>query len=156
MVTKLYKSYVRPFLESSVQAWRPWLKRDIDAIEKVQRRATRLVSGIASKSYEERLAICNLTSLEDRRERGDMIQCFKIMNNLTCIDKNNFFSYAKDRHTVNTRGAAEEKLVPVKAVLELRKNFYTSRVVNKWNNLPIEIRCAPSVNSFKNQYDSFI
>ena len=67
----------------------------------------------------------------------------------------NFFSLAKDRHSIDTRSAAEGLLVPQKTTLEIRRNFFSSRVVNAWNALPVEIRTASSVNSFKNSYDLY-
>ena len=156
MVTSLYKTYVRPIVESSIQAWNPWLRHDVDCIEKIQRRATKLVSGIGSRPYEERMQVCGLTSLEDRRVRGDLIQCFKIMNNLTDIEKSKFFTFTKDRHGKNTRGAAEDLLVPQLTRLDTRKFFFSNRVVNPWNDLPMHIRNASSVNGFKNAYDDYI
>ena len=155
MVTRLYKTYVRPIVESSVQAWDPWLRRDIDIIEKVQRRATKLASGIRSKEYEERLKICNLTTLERRRERGSLIECFKLLNGYTNIDTTNMFSFANERHSLSTRSATGALLVPKKSRLDVRKYFFSSRVVNIWNELPFEIRNAPSINSFKNNYDLY-
>ena len=155
MVIGFYKTYVRPLLESSVQAWNPWLKRDVEAIKKIQRRATKLVSGIGSLPYGERLKKCGLTSLEDRRKRGDAIECFKILNGFVEYGGVDFFSLARDRHSLNTRNAAEGLLVPEKTSLEIRRNFFTCRVVNSWNELPIEIRTASSVNSFKNKYDLY-
>jgi len=67
VVISLYKVFVRPILESAVSTWCPWERQDINAIEKVQRRATRLVPGIGKMTYEDRLKICNLTTLERRR-----------------------------------------------------------------------------------------
>ena len=65
---QLYKSLVRPHLDSCVQEWRPHLK-DIEMLEKVQRRATRMVDGYRGMEYEERLKRIGLTTLEMRRER---------------------------------------------------------------------------------------
>jgi len=155
MITKLYTTYVRPIIESSVQVWNPWLRRDIDHIEKVQRRATKLVSGIGSKPYNERLKICKLTTLEERRTRGDLLESFKIMNNFTNVEKSDFFEFAKNRHQMNTRGAAEDLLVPQMTKLDIRKYFFSNRIVQAWNDLPLEIRMAPSVNGFKNNYDDY-
>ena len=155
MVTSLYKTYVRPIVESSVQVWNPWLRRDIDHIEKIQRRATKLVSGIGSKPYDERLKICKLTTLEERRLRGDLLECNKIINNFTNVEKCDFFSFTRDRHQIHTRGVAEDLLVPQVTRLDIRKHFFSNRVVNYWNNLPLEIRSVPGVNSFKNEYDDY-
>ena len=57
IVTKLYKSLIRPKLEYCVQAWRPYLKKDIESIERVQHRATKMIKEIKNLSYEERLVV---------------------------------------------------------------------------------------------------
>ncbi|KAK4307066.1 hypothetical protein Pmani_021145 [Petrolisthes manimaculis] len=75
----LYKSLVRPNLEYASVIWSPKLKRDKDALEYVQRRATRLVTGLSGKSYEERLQTLELPTLEFRGQRADMIQMFKLV-----------------------------------------------------------------------------
>jgi len=66
---KLYQSLVRPKLEYCVQAWRPYLRKDIDLLEKVQKRATWLMIKDRNLSYSERLKRLNITTLETRRHR---------------------------------------------------------------------------------------
>jgi len=75
----LYKSYIRPLLEFSIQAWSPSLRKDINCLEQVQRRATKLVVGLKRLEYADRLHESGLTTLEKRRLRGDLIETFKIV-----------------------------------------------------------------------------
>ena len=76
---KLYTTYVRPHLEFAVAVWNPYRKNDIDILEKVQRRATKVSRELHGVSYENRLKRLKLTSLVERRRRGDLIQMFKIV-----------------------------------------------------------------------------
>ena len=78
----LYLTLNQPYLEFSVPVWCPFLKGDIDMIEQVQQQATKLISAIRNLSYENRLRKLELTTLKDRRLRGDLIQMFKIMNKM--------------------------------------------------------------------------
>ena len=73
----LYKSVVRPHLEYAVTVCTPLYKKDMIAIENVQRRATKLVKSIRHLTYQERLKILGLPSLEYRRERADVIEVFQ-------------------------------------------------------------------------------
>ncbi|XP_076034509.1 uncharacterized protein LOC143021108 [Oratosquilla oratoria] len=77
---QLYVALVRPHLEYANQAWAPYLVKDIEAIENVQRRATKLVPTLKNLSYEERLRKLKIPTLAYRRARGDMLETFKILS----------------------------------------------------------------------------
>ena len=87
----LYKSYVRPLLEFSIQAWSPSLRKDINCLEQVQRRATKLVVGLKRLEYADRLHELGLTTLEKRRLRGDLIETFKIVTGRDKVKMEDFF-----------------------------------------------------------------
>ena len=83
----IYTSYIRPHLEYSIQAWSPYYyAKDILLLEKVQRRATKLVWRLKELSCEERLERLKLFSLEERRLRGDLIQTFKLLTGKEKVD----------------------------------------------------------------------
>ena len=106
------------------------------------------------KDYDTRLKICRLTTLERRRIRGDLIDVFKMLNGHTRID-DGFFNFASERHNAATRAVTNKCLVSEKCHLDVRKYFFTNRIVQHWNSLPLYIREAVSVNSFKNLYDDW-
>ena len=151
VIVKLYKSLVRPKLEYCVQAWRPFLKKDIDSLERVQRRATKIIAECKNQNYETRLKTLNLTSLEDRRIRGDLIQVFKLIKGIDNVDYRTLFKLAD---CSRTRGH-KFKIVKVRSRLEIRNNFFSVRVVNEWNKLPSLVVEAESVNCFKNRLDKY-
>ena len=70
LIVLLCKAIVIPRLEYCIQAWSPYLRKYIYMLDKIQRRATKLISGLRDLRYEERLKECGLTTLETRRLRG--------------------------------------------------------------------------------------
>ena len=148
----IYKSLIRPVLEYGNVVWHPYLRKNIDKVEKIQRNFTRNIIGMKKLEYEERLRALKLPSLEYRRIRGDMIEVYKILykmydpittNSLLTIDTN------------TTRGH-NLKLKKVSFNTEKYKHFFTNRVVNLWNSLPEEVVYASSLNVFKNKLDSYL
>ena len=150
---KLYTSYVRPHLEYAVQSWSPYLQQDIDLLESVQKRAVRQILGLDG-DYHEKLATIGLSSLYDRRKRGDFIQVFRLLHNLDNVDYNIWFKLKHNTHPHATRLASDDlTLCLPTSRLELRSNFFSVRVINEWNSLPYSLRSAKMVNEFKNSYD---
>jgi ribonuclease P/MRP protein subunit RPP40 len=145
----LYCSFVRPHLEYCIQAWSPYLVKDITVLEKVQRRATKLVARLKNLPYEERLTRLNIYPLEQRRLRGDLIETYKILTGKEDVDASEFFQRAIK---TDLRGH-EWKLFRQRSRLNVRKHFFTQRVVNFWNALPSDVVKANSTNTFKNRID---
>ena len=139
-----YKVYVRPILEYASQVWSPYLLDDIDRIERVQRRFTKCLPGLHSKSYAERLHDLSLDSLELRRLKNDLSLTFSILNGLVDIDQTSFFTLRNDQRT---RGHSL-KLVVEKFNTDCRKCFFSNRVVKAWNSLPESVVRASSLLSF--------
>ena len=149
VILKLYKGLVRPLLEYSIQAWRPFKKGDIKLLERVQKRATKLVEGLRNKSYEERLIELKLPSLEDRRTRGDMIMTYKMLNGLERVQTNRLWTYNSNSIT---RGHSK-KLKKTNCRLDVRKYAFGNRVTDGWNRLREDVVTSTSLNGFKNAYD---
>ena len=126
LIIPIYKAIVRPHLEYCIQAWRPHLRKDIDLIEKVQRRATKLIPEFRGLAYEDRLKRCKLTTLETRRSRGDMIEVFKILKGFENIDSGRFFSKLQGRIT---RGHSETLQKP-QCRLDIRKFSFSHRFLS--------------------------
>ncbi|XP_071506736.1 uncharacterized protein B0403.1-like [Diadema antillarum] len=134
MFSLLFKSLLRPHLEYGNSVWCPQLKRDISTIEKVQRRATKIIPHLHNLSYAERLEKLKLPTLAYRRLRGDMIQVFKIMNGFADTNSSKLFKTKEEK--VSLRGH-NSKIQKQHARLNIRKNNFTHRVVTHWNRAPV-------------------
>ena len=151
----LFKSLVRPHLEYASVVWSPHLKKHMDAIERVQRRATKLVKEIKHLSYNERLRALDLPTLKFRRERADLIETYNILTHKHIINLHcrchlcpNKQMFQKSLSTT-TRGHSM-KLQQQKAAGN-RYHFLATRVVNNWNNLTETIVTQPTIQKFKTE-----
>lgn len=149
---RLYKQYVLPHLEFSVAAWSPWTEADKNTLEKVQIRAVRMVSGLRGKTYEEKLAELGMTTLEERRHVVDMVQVFKIVHKHDNVDGAQWFQHVS-REGYQTRAVADPlNLVQNRSRLDLRRNFFSQRVIEHWNRIPASLKMAANVEAFKRGY----
>ena len=111
-----------------------------------------MVYGYQKVSYEERLRRLGLTTLQQRRLRGDLIETYKIITGKENVDPTFFFTLHSGNY--NTRGHPY-KLEIKRSRLELRRNFYSQRfhLFHHWNSLPEHVVMADTVNTFKNRLD---
>ena len=144
----LYKGIIRPIIEYAAPVYNPIFQKDVQKIESIQRRATKMVLGMDNKSYELRLKELNLPTLIYRRARGDLIQVYKYLHNLNPLPAD-MLVLAKESVT---RGHSL-KLRKDQFRLNVRGHFFTQRVINLWNRLKEETVTAPSLNAFKNKLD---
>ena len=133
-LVKGFTVYVRPLLEYCSTVWSPHLHKDIEAIERVQRRFTKYLPGLWKHDYTERLTIVGLERLEIRRIRFDLIMAYKIIFGLTCLQLEDFFKFSP---SVSTRGH-DYKLLVSGAKCDTRKYFFSIRTCKIWNDLPID------------------
>jgi hypothetical protein len=147
----LFNAFVRPQLEYGNSVWAPYWNKDKERLERVQRRATKQVPGINKLEYVSRLKQLKQPSLEYRRLRGDLIQCYKYVNNLYDA-KLNSLDLEESRYNIRGHG---KRLKKVRAYDKVRVNFFSNRIVNEWNSLPEHVIEANTLNTFKNRLDVF-
>ena len=104
----------------------------------------------------ERLTQLRLTTLEQRRARGDAIEVFKYLRGFIDVDKETLFETNVPAHPKTRHQNTFMPLIVPRANLDLRKNFFSLRGAKQWNNLPSTIRESKTVNSFKNAYDRYM
>ena len=154
---QLYKQYVRPHLEFAVPAWSPWTAADKDRLEKVQERAVRMVSGLKASTYEERLAELGLPSLELRRRHYDLAQAYKIINGKDNVERSTWFELTRSDPARVTRASQDPNNIKKQAPkTDIRKYFFSNRVVEEWNSLPKEVKSSKNVKVFKKELETYI
>ena len=150
-VLSLYNSLVRPLLEYAVQFWSPTLRADINRLERVQARATKLVPEIRFKGYARRLEDLGLFTLEQRRMRGQLIETYKILTGISRVNPDDYFTLCTNR----TRNHGW-KVVPPRFSTPQLENFMLVKVCNVWNRLPSDVVNSLTVDTFKRRLDRIL
>ena len=147
----LYKALVRSHLEYAGTVWSPYKIKYITALEQVWKRATKLVSKIKHLPYKDRLSKLELPTLVFRRLHGDMIEVFKILSGI--YDQNTVPSMSLTLPATTT--GHNKKLFKPFCNKNVRRKYFTVRVIETWNSLPHEFVNANSVNAFKKRLDKY-
>ena len=146
ILLNLYKTLVRPHLEYALSAWSPYYKKDRELLERIQHRFSKMVEGMVCLEYRERLRRLGLWTLEERRNRGDLLEVYKISKGLSKVAMDDFFHVGTGQRTRGHSLRVSKK----QSAKDFRLHFFSQRVVNRWNALDQETVDAPSLNSFKN------
>ena len=151
LLIQFYKAFVRPHLEYAVQVWAPTARHGnwgiIMEIEDCQRQFTMITEGMGLLSYRQKLQRLRLTTLLERRMRGDLIETFKIINGFVNYGHNMFGTTT----TYRTRNLNVTSHHPLRSA----HDFFNNRVIKYWNQLPLRVRNSTSINAFKAGLDLF-
>ena len=146
VMLNIYKSLVRPNLEYCVQLWNPLPSHGnwalIMEVESVQREFTRIIDNFGLLPYKQRLANLKLTTLIERRARGDLIEVFKIFRGL-CGYGEGFFNFSRSGMNIVLKSQSH------------KFNTFQMRVARYWNKIPDDVKMSSSVDQFKENLENF-
>jgi len=148
IMLSLYKTLVRPHVEYCSSAWNPYYRKDKELLERVQHRYTKMIINMHDKAYEDRLRCLGLWTLEERRNRQDLIEVFRMHRGISKIRLHELFTF--DVNSKGTRGHSC-KLVKTRCTKDIAKYFFSNKVINRWNSLDQRTVDAPSINAFKSR-----
>ena len=151
---RLFTTYVRPHLEFSTPVWAPTSHQDIRSIENVQIQAVNMISGLRSVGYTEKLKELGLLSLETRRTRYDLIQTYKTLE----VEGDELWFKRVNQVSVRTTRQSDDRtrLTKQRTNTTIRSNFFTQRVIDDWNQLPITVRESRNIKIFKRNLDQYL
>ena len=150
LMPPLYKSLLRPNVEYALQFWPPHLRRDIDKMERVQRRATKMIPEIRNHSHLERLKDLKLISLVQRRLLRQLIEVFKYLNRFNNVSPIGLFDYDLNDRTRNNG----KKWIVKRFNTSVAQHFFPTNITTTWNALPYDLVNSGTVNIFNNHLDA--
>ena len=110
-----------------------------------------MVSGLRSQSYEDQLKELDMLSLEERRTLYDLVQTFKIIRNFDDVSTSTWFELVGNVPPRVTRNTSDTlNIVRQNSQTDIRRNFFSNQVVDKWNNLSSELKHCCSIEMFEN------
>ena len=151
----LFCALVRFQFEYCTVVWSPQTARNINKLERIQRRATKFILK-TDDDYDMRRKRLNLLSLEDRRFLFDVLFLYKVLNGYISIGISTYIQFYTDADRYHLRGRDE---------LTLKKNFartttfessFFNRIVDMWNALPLNVRQASNISNFKKGARDFL
>ena len=149
MMKKILTTLIRPQLEYAAVIWSPHMKKHVKKLERVQRLATRMIPDFKEIPYEERINRLELSTLEERRVRGDMITMFKIVHGVDILDRENLIKLASNNYL---RGHPK-KILKDNCTSDIKKYSFPYRSIDTWNKLSVDVVCAASVSQMKVKLD---
>ena len=153
LMLRVYKTLIRPHLEYCVQLWNPAAEHGnwslILRIESVQRRFTRMIEEVGLLPYSERLRILQLTTLAERRSRGDLIEVYKANKGVSQLAGVLNFSRSGSNLICKPGKGKSAKIT------RIRRNFINERVMLSWNKLPSDVKNSDSLDIFKRNLEMF-
>ena len=150
MIKKLVIALIRPRLEYAATVWSPSTKKHIRKLERIQRAATKIPQSLRELTYEERLCILGLTTLEQRRERGDLIMVYRVMKGVERLDREDLVN----RDIRDTRGHGK-KLKMGNCRREIKKRSFPQRCIETWNSLDKAVVQTETIHDFKAKLDVY-
>ena len=148
----LYKIYIRPIIEYNSSIWMPHKISDIEKLESIQIKFTRILCkklNIGYTSYTNRLQILNLETLELRRIKLDLILFYKIKHQLIYLDFDDFFINSNIHNNYNLRRHKSYLDKPHLPKSSHKRTLFSHRIINTWNKLPQNVVSSMNLSIFK-------
>ena len=147
----ILNAYLRPRMEYAVQAWSPWLCKDIELLQRIYHRATKLVTGLQNRPYDTRIKYLNLFDFPRRRLRGDLILMYHIMHT-----SNHPLQQLFIRRDARTSKTHDYSVMIPHSRVNCRRYFFSVRVCFTWNSLPPVVVNSHNLSKFKAELDLFL